>query len=146
MMLVMGGRASGKHTYVASLGYDATKMSDGKVDGHPVILHAEKLVSHCNRDLEEAVCLLSTLEVVCIAEVGSGPTPAGSEERDERDRIGRLAMLLAQRAECVVRMVCGIPVVLKGSPTTVTPDGVRQVSGAVPSSRKPGGVAKDNVL
>ena len=146
MMLVTGGRASGKRSYVASLGYDATKMSDGKVDGRPVVLHAEKLVSHRSKDLEEAVRLLSTSEVVCITEVGCGPTPAESEERDKRDCIGQLAMFLTQRAECVVRMVCGIPVVLKGSPITVTSKGDQQPSEAIPCNQKSVGATKDRAL
>ena len=35
-------------------------------------------------------------------------------ERAAREAAGRLACLLAQRADAVVRVFCGIPVVLKG--------------------------------
>ncbi|MFR8208433.1 hypothetical protein [Hominenteromicrobium sp.] len=35
-------------------------------------------------------------------------------ERANREKAGRLACLLAARADCVVQMFCGIPTVLKG--------------------------------
>ena len=36
------------------------------------------------------------------------------KQRADREAAGRLACLLAARAECVVQMFCGIPTVLKG--------------------------------
>ena len=46
--------------------------------------------------------------------VGSGVIPIDYETRLGREAVGRLCVRLAQRAECVVRMVCGIPTVIKG--------------------------------
>ncbi len=40
--------------------------------------------------------------------------PIDPAERAARENAGRLACLLAARAECVVQMFCGIPTVLKG--------------------------------
>ena len=40
--------------------------------------------------------------------------PMDAEERAGREAAGRLACLLAERADCVVQMFCGIPTVLKG--------------------------------
>ena len=37
-----------------------------------------------------------------------------SQERAAREAAGRLACLLAARADCVVQLFCGIPTVLKG--------------------------------
>ena len=37
------------------------------------------------------------------------------EERAAREAAGRLSCLLAERAETVVRVFCGLPAVLKGS-------------------------------
>ena len=47
-------------------------------------------------------------------EVGGGVVPMDAEERAGREAAGRLACLLAERADCVVQMFCGIPTVLKG--------------------------------
>ena len=46
--------------------------------------------------------------------VGGGVVPVDREERAAREAAGRLACLLARRADAVVRVFCGIPVVLKG--------------------------------
>ena len=57
---------------------------------------------------------LARYEVVIATEVGGGVVPVDPEERAAREAAGRLACLLAQRADAVVRVFCGIPVVLKG--------------------------------
>lgn len=104
MILVVGGIASGKRTYARSLGF-----GDGDIacDAHELVREAA---------VDEA--LLETLaakQVVTCAEVGNGIVPLDAGERAFRERAGRLASALAARADTVVRMVCGIPVVLKGS-------------------------------
>ena len=48
-------------------------------------------------------------------EVGGGVVPVDPAERAAREAAGRLSCLLAQRAEAVVRVFCGIPTVLKGT-------------------------------
>ena len=52
--------------------------------------------------------------VVIACEVGGGVVPLDTEERKNREKAGRLACLLAARAETVVRLCCGLPEVLKG--------------------------------
>ena len=47
---------------------------------------------------------LAQYDVVTATEVGGGVVPIA----------GRLACLLAERADCVVQMFCGLPTVLKG--------------------------------
>ena len=47
-------------------------------------------------------------------EVGGGVVPMDAGERAAREAAGRLACLLAARADCVVQMFCGLPTVLKG--------------------------------
>ena len=51
---------------------------------------------------------------VLATEVGGGVVPMDPAERAGRETAGRLACLLAARADCVVQMFCGIPTVLKG--------------------------------
>lgn len=58
---------------------------------------------------------LAAHEVVIAAEVGGGVVPADARERAAREAAGRLACLLAQRADAVIRVFCGLPLVLKGA-------------------------------
>lgn len=66
-------------------------------------------------DLEDLAERLSAYPVVIATEVGGGVVPTEVAERSAREAAGRLGCLLSQRAECVVRVFCGIPVVLKGT-------------------------------
>lgn len=116
MMLVVGAAASGKRSYVGSLGYSAAQMSSDPASDHPVLYDAQELA----RVLEAADCAvladsLANREVVICTEVGCGIVPIDASERAFRERAGRLAVALADRASCVVRVVCGIPQLIKGS-------------------------------
>ena len=57
---------------------------------------------------------LAEYDIVIATEVGGGVVPMDAGERAGREAAGRLACLLAARADCVVQMFCGIPTVLKG--------------------------------
>ena len=57
---------------------------------------------------------LSQKEIVIAAETGGGVVPVDPRERAAREAAGRLACLLARRADTVVRVYCGLPQVLKG--------------------------------
>ncbi len=105
MILVVGGIASGKRTYACSLGFPEEACA---FDVHELV-----------RDVGEYGDLVETLadkRVVTCAEVGNGIVPLDPGERAYRERVGRMSSALAARADAVVRMVCGIPVVLKGCP------------------------------
>lgn len=65
-------------------------------------------------DLEELADELARYDAVIATEVGSGVVPADAAQRAARERAGRLSCLLAERAEAVVRVLCGIPKVLRG--------------------------------
>ena len=103
MILVVGGLASGKKEFARGLGYSE---SDIVFDAHELAREAESV--------DELVRMLEGKAVVTCAEVGSGIVPIDPEERASRERVGRMSSALAERADVVVRMVCGIPVVLKG--------------------------------
>lgn len=113
MILVIGGYATGKRTYVRSLGYDDDDMSFGMIDERPVVCDAHDLVKG-EFEISQLVECLSAKDVVIMNEVGSGVVPAEKHEREMREQMGRLCNQLADRATRVVRMVCGIPQVLKG--------------------------------
>ena len=57
---------------------------------------------------------LAQYDVVTATEVGGGVVPIDPAQRTAREAAGRLACLLAERADCVVQMFCGLPTVLKG--------------------------------
>ena len=114
MILVVGGRASGKRDYVLSLGYSEEQLADGVLNDKPVLLNLQDMVF---ADYENAPALLPGLlkkEVVVCDEVGSGVIPMGKERRLGREATGRLCCRLAENAVQVVRMVSGIPTVIKG--------------------------------
>ena len=65
-------------------------------------------------DLEALADELTQYEIVTASELGGGVVPVDPREREARERAGRLACLLAARADTVIRVFCGIPKVLKG--------------------------------
>ena len=66
-------------------------------------------------DLPALADALARYDVVIATEVGGGVVPADPAERRRRENAGRLACLLAERAETVVRVCCGLPQLLKGA-------------------------------
>ena len=57
---------------------------------------------------------LAQYDVVTATEVGGGVVPIDPAQRAAREAAGRLACLLAERADCVVQIFCSLPTVLKG--------------------------------
>jgi adenosyl cobinamide kinase/adenosyl cobinamide phosphate guanylyltransferase len=80
--------------------------SEGKRALRKRILTAEQL--------EALADSLAEREVVIATEVGGGVVPADQDERRNREAAGRLACLLAARADTVIRVCCGLPRLLKG--------------------------------
>lgn len=103
MILIIGGSSSGKRDYARSLGYSDTDISQ----------NVWELVRNNPENADMLLETLIQLPVVICDEVGSGIVPVERKERDARDACGRLCIALAIRAERVVRMVAGIPTVLK---------------------------------
>ena len=73
---------------------------------------AERLAADAD-DLCDLAEKLSGYEAVIANEVGGGIVPADPEERIKREAAGRLSCLLAERADTVIRVCCGLPQVLK---------------------------------
>ena len=66
------------------------------------------------RSLSALADALSQREIVIATETGGGLVPVDPAERAAREAAGRLACLLAQRADTVIRVCCGLPQALKG--------------------------------
>ena len=115
MILITGGAGSGKRGFARTLGYTDMDMADAALDGRPVIFHTERLTMADPGSVAALRRALKEKEIVICSEVGSGVIPLDPRERRGREATGRLCILLAQDAEAVVRMVCGIPCVIKGT-------------------------------
>ena len=114
MVLILGGFGAGKRTYAKTLGFTDADMSADPYADAPVMLDLETVVK---RDPAHAEALLPQLflkQLVLCREVGSGVVPMDPAEREWREATGRLVCALAERADVVVRVVCGIPTALKG--------------------------------
>ena len=115
MILIIGAAASGKRAFAETLGYRRAGMADACLDDRPVLFNLQDLIW---RDPGRAEALLPRLlekEAVLCDEVGSGIVPIDQNDVAARRAVGKLCILLAARADCVVRVVCGIPTVLKGT-------------------------------
>jgi adenosyl cobinamide kinase/adenosyl cobinamide phosphate guanylyltransferase len=115
MVLVIGGMASGKRTYVKKeFGYSDGDMADAVLDGRPVVYNIQAIVFGGAVPDGELLNKLLQKEVVICNEVGSGVVPIDRAERAAREATGRLCMELADKAEKVIRLCSGIPTVIKG--------------------------------
>ena len=108
MIFVTGPLFAGKQSYICeALGWSEDEFREKAVrDVQDLSPGAESL--------EELADRLSRYAVVIATEVGGGVVPADPAERRGREQAGRLACLLAERADTVIRVSCGLPQVLKG--------------------------------
>lgn len=113
MRLIIGPASSGKRTYVQQLGYHSSDMADGILDHHTVLYNLQDLVAQDPMHSESLLPDLLQKEVVICNEVGSGIIPENYHQRITREQTGRLCTVLARHAKQVIRLVCGIPIVLK---------------------------------
>lgn len=108
MIFVTGPMFSGKREYLQkALGLSPEGLSARAV------FDAERLAAG-EVELEQVAARLASYDIVTANEVGCGIVPMEAEQRLFRERAGRLNCLLAQRADTVLRVCCGLPQVLKG--------------------------------
>lgn len=121
MRLVIGGYAQGKLAYVKEkYGMQDSVVLEGILDmthvsHHKLILnHFHSWVRH---SMEQGECPEQRIEefliqnpdcVIISDEVGNGIVPIEPFEREYRERVGRILITLAQKAESVERVICGI--------------------------------------
>ncbi len=130
MILITGGTSSGKATFARNLAaqhgwseddiaFNVEELLWGQVEGAGQIAPAGDDAD--DRDGGKALPAkpellerLSAKAVVTCAEVGAGVVPLDAQERAWREAVGRMSCELARQADVVVRMVCGIPIAIKG--------------------------------
>lgn len=89
--------------------------TDGAAEAAEAVETSHSPLDDLQEKLRSLADRLSQKEVVIATETGCGVIPLDPRERRNREAAGRLSCLLAERAETVVRVCCGIPQVLKGS-------------------------------
>ena len=77
----------------------------------------EELAQRAVWDVQELAAGCGDLAALA-QQLARNVVPVDKNERAAREAAGRLGCLLAQRADAVVRVFCGIPVYLKGAPNT----------------------------
>ena len=106
MIFVTGPLFAGKREFIRG----ALRMTEAEF-AEKAIWDVQELAAG---DLNALADRLSRHEIVIATEIGSGVVPVDARERAHREAAGRLACLLAARADVVVRVCCGLPQVLKG--------------------------------
>ena len=101
MLFVTGPLYSGKRTFAQQ--FPGRRIAD-----------VQALAVQCEDLTKLADDLAANYDIILATEVGGGVVPMDAAERAAREAAGRLACLLAARADCVVQLFCGIPTVLKG--------------------------------
>ena len=113
MILIIGGAGQGKLDYVLQkTGYGPAQVARTPEEARtrPVFAGLEDWP-----ELDEAALLEANPDVILICdEVGCGVVPVEPAQRARREAVGRLCCRLAERAEWVERIFCGLPMVLKG--------------------------------
>jgi len=129
MTLIIGGAFQGKTDFaVERLGISRADILDGEscevegVFGAAAVRHFEQLVrrviSENNRDARNfawELCKRNPTLTVISTEIGSGIIPLDRDEREWREAVGGACCVLAEFADTVIRVSCGIPTAIKGT-------------------------------
>ena len=126
MKLILGGYANGRTAYAMqnyqlteSDCFDAAAEPLARWNGHRLLLHAEQLVNPwLEQGKEPCTEILPWLErwqnaVLITQEVGCGLVPVTPQQRQLREAVGHFNRLLAECAETVERVCCGLGMQLK---------------------------------
>lgn len=107
MIFITGPLYAGKRAYIrAALGLSEVELQSRAV------WDVQELDP--DTDLEALADQLAAREIVIATEIGGGVVPMDADARAQREAAGRLSCLLAERADTVVRVCCGLPQLLKG--------------------------------
>ena len=118
MILVIGGMGQGKLAAVLrNTEYTEKDVICTPGEGKPVLNNLQEAVRSAlveGKTQEQILAELAGHAVIISDEVGCGVVPVDRFEREWRETVGRICCLLAKDAEQVVRLFCGVPMVLKG--------------------------------
>jgi adenosylcobinamide kinase/adenosylcobinamide-phosphate guanylyltransferase len=123
LILIIGGAAQGKLAYALSaFGLTRNDAACGFLDAekkaifdglHQAVRAALAAGEDPQAAMEQVLAVNPSLIVIC-DEIGCGVVPLLPEQREWREAVGRLCCTLASRADQVIRVFCGLPMILKG--------------------------------
>lgn len=117
MTLIIGGAGQGKLTYALSqLHLNGDGVSRDPEVPAPIVAGLEEWLRNCSEPwpvLERLLLENPNVTILC-REVGCGVSPMNGNDRIWRERVGRVCCELAKRASHVIRVCCGLPMILKG--------------------------------
>lgn len=110
MIFVTGPLFSGKRTYLQNrFGWSRDELAQqAETEVQELVAGGET-----PQQLEALADRLSRKAAVTASEIGCGVVPTDAAQRAGREAAGRLALLLASRADEVIRVWCGLPEKLK---------------------------------
>ena len=115
MKLIVGGLGQGMLAW-ALKEYGLTEAdvarTAAEAAARPVLEGLEELLRDPDFGLEPVLEANPDLILIC-RELGCGVVPLDKTQRDWRERVGRVCCDLAQKADTVVRVFCGIGQVIK---------------------------------
>lgn len=127
MKMITGGAFQGKGKCAEKLfGIHESDMIDGAVCIYDEAFNAVCIKNYhelLRRLLTENVSLTEFTKQLCIEnssvviimnEIGSGIVPLEKSERILREETGRAGCIIAEHSDVVVRVLCGIPMIIKG--------------------------------
>lgn len=117
MTLIIGGAGQGKLSYALSqLHLKGDGVSRDPAVPAPIVAGLEEWLRNCSEPwpvLEKLLLENPGVTILC-REVGCGVSPMDGNDRIWRERVGRVCCELAKRASHVIRVCCGLPMILKG--------------------------------
>ncbi|MCC8159930.1 MAG: bifunctional adenosylcobinamide kinase/adenosylcobinamide-phosphate guanylyltransferase [Oscillospiraceae bacterium] len=121
MRFVIGGKNSGKSAFVKNkygiadipqADYDTVMTERAVKDFH---LFIRKMMED-NRDIRSVTdkMLAENPDIIIISdEIGYGVVPMDKADREWRECVGRISCYIAENAEKVIRVICGIGNIIK---------------------------------
>lgn len=129
MILIIGGAFQGKRKCSREvLGITSEEYEQGLADGYTdhigQALHSRYIAAYhlfLRKAMEEGkdphryTCQVidGNPRIVSMDEVGYGIVPMEASDRVYREAVGRCGQILAEKADMVYRVICGIPVKIK---------------------------------
>lgn len=120
MRLLIGGAGQGKLDYVLKkTGYGPEDVAYDPIEamGKPIFAGLETWVREHPETCLDGLLTANPDVIILCNEVGCGVVPVDPAQRAWREAVGRLCCRLAERAEDVERIFCGLGMVLKGEGT-----------------------------
>ncbi len=118
MTLIIGGAEQGKLAFALRLtGLTEAHVTHDPRSPQPIVTGLAQWLRDTEDPWPALNALLAAYPDACLLcdEVGCGVVPISGEDRRWRERVGRTCCALAEQAERVIRLYCGIPTIIKGA-------------------------------